>query len=183
MSDSDKKNRRRLINLNIKRQMQMRLIMKIMLIVIICILLSSSIFYIFSNQAIGQTWNAFHLKLHNMKQLLLPIVILATLMSIIVAVFMGIFFPNPFVGPIYRIERTIQSLSEGNLNQKIILRQKDEITDLASYVNCMSDKFREKILDLKDNIIKIAKLAEENNNEELVGEVKKLEENINWFKS
>ena len=183
MSDSDRKNRRRLINLNIKRKMQMRLIMKIMLIVIICIMLSSSIFYIFSNQAIGQTWNTFHIKLINMKQLLLPIVIVATIMSIIVAMFMGLFFPNPLVGPIYHIEKTIQSLSEGDLNQKIILRQKDEVMELAFYVNFMSDKFRDKILNLKDNIKKIAKIVEENNKEDLVKEVKELEESINWFKS
>lgn len=74
---------------------------------------------------------------------------------------LGLLFSHKIAGPIYRIEKTIDEISKGNLTLKIKLRQGDEFWDLADIINIMTDSFNKTIASGKDSIIKIQQDLEE----------------------
>ncbi|MFH0924363.1 MAG: methyl-accepting chemotaxis protein [bacterium] len=179
---SDSKKRRKLINLDIKRRMQIRLIIKILVVIFACIIVSSLIFYIYSNRAVDQNWRSFHVKLKNMKELLIPIIFLAGIMSTAIAVIISLFYPGPLVGPLYRIEKVVGLMTEGDLTQRIKLRQFDEYSELASLINFLLESQTEKILQLKKFSDKLKVLADKGDKQELLAEIGLLKEGLDWFK-
>lgn len=64
--------------------------------------------------------------------------------SVIVLVF-AILISHKFAGPIYRFEKTLQSISEGNLSQQVFLRKDDELLDLKDTINHMISNLQLKI--------------------------------------
>eukprot|EP01156_Anaeramoeba_ignava_P005910 Anaeramoba_ignava/a347284_143.p1 GENE.a347284_143~~a347284_143.p1 ORF type:complete len:219 (-),score=15.41 a347284_143:71-727(-) len=95
----------------------------------------------------------------NSKQLgqaLLPGVIIAELISIFVVAFICIFVTHTIAGPVYRMERVVRNVGEGDLTHFIKLRPKDELKDLADAMNEMTMGLRNKILTFKDSMAKIS---------------------------
>ena len=88
-------------------------------------------------------------------QALLPGVIIAELISIFVVAFICIFVTHTIAGPVYRMERVVRNIGEGDLTHFIKLRPKDELKDLADAMNEMTMGLRNKILNFKDSMAKI----------------------------
>ncbi len=57
-------------------------------------------------------------------------------------VLVGLFLSNRIAGPIYRIQRFIHRVSLGNYDNELVLREKDELQDLAETLNRMVSKLR-----------------------------------------
>ncbi len=85
-------------------------------------------------------------------QALLPGVIIAELISIFVVAFICIFVTHTIAGPVYRMERVVRNIGEGDLTHFIKLRPKDELKDLADAMNEMTMGLRNKVLNLKESI-------------------------------
>ncbi|MBL8991689.1 MAG: HAMP domain-containing protein [Spirochaetia bacterium] len=58
-------------------------------------------------------------------------------------------------GPIYRMERTLQGIQEGDLTLRVVLRDKDELTDLAEQFNQMTASLNQKINLIQQTIIQL----------------------------
>lgn len=56
---------------------------------------------------------------------------------------MGIFLSHKIAGPLFRIERTIRNITNGDLSEHIVLRKGDELSSLADVVNDLSERFKE----------------------------------------
>lgn len=52
---------------------------------------------------------------------------------------LGLLFSHKIAGPVYRIERTIYEIANGNLALRIKLRKGDELWDLADLINVMTE--------------------------------------------
>lgn len=52
-----------------------------------------------------------------------------------------LFLSHRIAGPFFRFERALDEMIEGNLSSKIILRRKDEGTELAQKINVFNEKF------------------------------------------
>lgn len=140
------KNRRSVINYSIKRQMQFRLLLRVMLIALIATGLTTAFFYFYSNQEIGQSFKQFHIQARSFLDLLLPAIIIALAIGIIMAFIMALFFPHRIAGPLYRMERELKErVGEGDLTVKFSLRKGDEVGDLADALNIMIEKLKLKI--------------------------------------
>ncbi|MEW6380644.1 MAG: HAMP domain-containing protein [bacterium] len=138
--------KRKWLNPGIKREMQLRIFIRILLIVVISSVISGSIFYLYSNRTIESTYRQFHVQLHNMRQVLIPWTLVALGLGGFAAFAAALFYPQKIAGPIYRLERKIQSIGRGNLNGEIRLRPGDELHDLAREINQMGVSLRERLL-------------------------------------
>lgn len=56
--------------------------------------------------------------------------------SILVLIF-SVFISHRFAGPIYRFEKTFESLSRGDLTHRVTLRKDDELFDVKDRINAM----------------------------------------------
>jgi methyl-accepting chemotaxis protein len=88
-------------------------------------------------------------------QALLPGVIIAELLSIFVVAFICIFVTHTIAGPVYRMERVVRNVGEGDLTHFTKLRPKDELKDLADAMNDMTMGLRNKVINLKENLAQI----------------------------
>jgi methyl-accepting chemotaxis protein len=61
------------------------------------------------------------------------------LLAIPIVFFLGIRQSHRIVGPINRIKRTLEAISNGDFSQRITLRQGDALEDLAKYINTMAE--------------------------------------------
>lgn len=121
-------------------------------------------------------------------QALLPGVIIAELISIFVVAFICIFVTHTIAGPVYRMEKVVRNIGEGDLTHFIKLRPKDELKDLADSMNEMTMGLRNKIIEFKDNVNKIQEgilLAKSNgsvsNLDEVLKSVSLMEESLRSF--
>ena len=80
------KNRRRIINFSVKRQMQLRIFAKILGITLIGVGLMAVVFYFFSSREIDSSYRQFHIHAKNFLDLLLPTVLLSVVLALIASV-------------------------------------------------------------------------------------------------
>jgi methyl-accepting chemotaxis protein len=74
---------------------------------------------------------------------------------------LGLLFSHRIAGPVYRIDKTLDDISKGNLGLKIRLREGDELVDLADTINNLTESFNKTVITDKDIVIKIEKDLEE----------------------
>jgi signal transduction histidine kinase len=75
---------------------------------------------------------------------------IGVLLVIIQIVLLTIFFSHKLAGPIYRFERLCHGLIQGDYTGEICLRRGDEMQNLASLLNEVIAKSRERIVGLRD---------------------------------
>lgn len=84
-------------------------------------------------------------------RILLSVILVTPLVTLI-----GIFLSHRIAGPIYRMERFMDSLTAGDLTSRIYLRRGDELMTVASSINRLADSFESTIRDLKSRLNKLA---------------------------
>jgi methyl-accepting chemotaxis protein len=71
-----------------------------------------------------------------------------------VIIFFGVisvFISHKIAGPVYRLKKSLQDITEGNLNFKVKLRKWDDLKDLAEHVNQLVEELRVFITTLKND--------------------------------
>lgn len=68
---------------------------------------------------------------------------------------LALLFSHRIAGPVYRIEKTLEDISKGNLGMKIRLREGDELVDLADMINNLTENFNKTVRLDKDIVVKI----------------------------
>jgi methyl-accepting chemotaxis protein len=102
----------------------------------------------------------------------LGLIILATIVVML-------FISHKIAGPLFRFEKELREVGEGDLTKDIILRKKDQITDMADSLNKMSARLREKILAIQTEVECIIESASEQKSpERLTEELKSLHQMI-----
>lgn len=135
--------KRKLLNFSIKRDMQFKIIGKIFLLLFGCLLLSGAIFYQFANQEITSSFQMFHIKARNFLDFLFPVVLSSFAISLVAGVIGSLFFPKPFAGGLYRIEKDLHKVIDTNdLTVQIKLRNGDHLIPLAEQVNQLLNDIR-----------------------------------------
>ncbi len=121
-------------------------------------------------------------------QALLPGVIIAELISIFVVAFICIFVTHTIAGPVYRMEKVVRNIGEGDLTHFIKLRPKDELKDLADAMNEMTMGLRNKVISFKESVSNIRDgitLAKSTGNmgklDEIMKSVESMEESLHSF--
>jgi len=72
-------------------------------------------------------------------------ILLSLLLITPLVVLIGIFLSHRIAGPIYRIEKTLSAIAEGDIASRITLRKRDELKSLADGINLVIDSLRSKV--------------------------------------
>jgi methyl-accepting chemotaxis protein len=140
------KNRRRRLNFSVKRQMQIRLFIKILGIALIGVGIMAVVFYFYSDREINSSFRQFHVHANNFLDLLLPAVVSSLVVALIVSIVITLFLPIKIAGPLFRIERDVkEKVNKGDLTVRFKLRKGDELGDLADSLNVCLETLRQKI--------------------------------------
>ena len=99
----DGKNRRKALNFSIKKQMQIRLFIKILGIILIGVGLMAVIFYFYSNREINSSYRQFHIHADNFLDLLRPAVLASLVLSLLASIAITVFLPIKIDVPLFMI--------------------------------------------------------------------------------
>ncbi len=137
---------RKMLNLTVNRQLQLRLLVKVLGIVVVGIGIMAAVFYYYSNREISESYRQFHVQAKNFLDFLWPAVISSLVIASIAAVIITLFLPQKIAGPLYRIEKDLTDrISTGDLTVQVILRKGDDVTALADALNKTISTLRGKV--------------------------------------
>lgn len=153
-----KDNRRKTIMIN--KRFQLALIAKFLLVNLSILVIFGLFLYFFFDSEIEANLYSAHVAYHNMKDMLLPIIITLSILNIMISsIFITLFvFYASFriAGPLYRFDVAIKEIYQGNLKPLLTLRKKDELyafsqtlEQMAHYFVVSADKSKLIITDLK----------------------------------
>lgn len=127
--------KRKLVNLNVKRRLQLWLLLRIGGIIILTSIISALILYGYARHETINTFYQAHIKIRRVSDLLLPVVLSGSAISLISGALLALFLPQKIAGPLYRIEQELNKVKAGDFRTKIRLRTKDTLVNFTSQIN------------------------------------------------
>ncbi len=152
MTKKEKKvfHKRKKLNLKIKQDFQIWLLVRIMGTVLLTIGVAAVILYFYSRTVVDTDYLSFAPEVRKVSEVLLPVLLAASLTSIIVGLLLALFLPQKIAGPIFRIEQDLLQIRTGDLTKVITLRCADVLKELAQSVNMAMHDIRIMINDVKE---------------------------------
>lgn len=114
-------------------------------------------------------------------------ILLTILLMLPLIIVIGVFASHKIAGPIFRIERFLNSMADGSYNEQLTLRRNDELVTLANGINRVVDSIKASVKDERDKLATISlslenlrKISESKpiNQTELDQELDKLNEQV-----
>jgi hypothetical protein len=163
MSNS-KTERKPLQHFFVKRQLQMRMIYKIVfavlittIIALLCIFIVYFVKYdtvvVYRLDKITQDLTREHIFF-----LILPAFLFSALVNIVVASGIGLYASRKYAIPIYKLEHWSSLLLKGKLTALLQFREKEEIRELSSKCNELTHFFRERLFSIKKQVEELKKI-------------------------
>jgi len=152
-------------NFFIKKDFQGKMILGFFLFVIGSIVLFTVILGMFSADSITMSYDNNNLQLGQTPVMLLKNALAANWIFIIfggaLLVLAALIVSHRIAGPQFRFEKALTNMLDGNLNDTIYLRTKDEGDSLASKINSFNSQLSQKIKDIDTNSQTIEELIEQ----------------------
>jgi len=147
---SPKRFKRKKLNLAVKREFQIWLLIRIVGVVIVSALAAVLILYFYSRQEISATFYSAHIQLRRVSDLLFPVIATGACVSLVSGMVLALFLPQKLAGPVYRVQKGLAAIKAGDLTEKIVLRRNDTLVDLADSVNETTGSLRARIQEIKE---------------------------------
>lgn len=141
---------RKKLNLGVKQEFQRWLLLKVLFAVVISALIAACVLYFYARQEVVGSFFDAHVKLRRVSELLLPVVVAGSMVSLLAGGLLALFLPQKIAGPIFQIERGLKLIKNGDLTFSIQLRSDDTLQDFAETVNQTIGAVRGRVQDLKD---------------------------------
>ena len=173
------KNKRKKLNLNVKREFQKWLLLRMTAQVLLSSLVAAVILYFYARSEITDSFYSAHVTIRRVSDLLLPVIAAGSAVSFLGTLLVVIFLPQRIAGPLYRIEKRLEALQEGDLRSQIKLRRNDILQDMAATVNNCTGSLQKKIKMAQERQEEFAKNLQESakNSDAFV----KLKKNLDGF--
>jgi methyl-accepting chemotaxis protein len=142
--------KRKKLNLRVKQDFQMWLLIRVMGTVLVAIATASVILYFYSKSVVDADFLSHAEKVRKISEILPPVLLAASLTSLLAGLLLALFLPQKIAGPIFRVEQDLQLIREGDLTKKITLRCGDVLKELAEHVNLTVADFRQLLQELKE---------------------------------
>ena len=175
--------KRKTINLEVKRRFQRWLMVRILGIIVLSSLVAALILYFYARQELTTSFFDAHVKIRRVSDLLLPVVIAGSVVSLIGGVILATFLPQKIAGPLYRIEQDLLIIKEGDLTKVITLRPEDILIDLAGDVNEVIDQVRSMVDKVKGECHTAQQYLAENNQDSAKQTMGRLADELERFKT
>ena len=179
---SEEHQKRKTINLKVKRQFQRWLLLRILGLIVVSSLVAALILYFYARQELTTSFFDAHVKIRRVSDLLLPVVIAGSVVSLIGGVVLAVFLPQKIAGPLFRIEQDLLIIKDGDLTKVITLRPEDLLTDLAAEVNEATEQVRSMVEKIKGECSAAQQYLVENNQDLAQQTMGRLAEELEKFK-
>ncbi len=103
----------------------------------------------------------------NLSELIWPVMLLSVIVSGAAIYIFGLFFSHKMAGPVYRLRTDIAEMTDGDLERKVSLREKDYFQLLATDINCLRQHWLDSILEMKTINKKLNDISNEDQKEQL----------------
>lgn len=138
----------------INKSFQTRFILKFCILVVIgCIIFGVSL-YLFSKPTVTTSFENSRLVLKSTADFILPALVSTTIIVIIVTgiacIIVVLFISHKIAGPMYRFEKSTETIGAGDFTLVVRLRSHDELKALAKDFNDMIEKLRAHTVEIKE---------------------------------
>lgn len=175
------KHKRKKLNLNVKREFQKWLLLRMTAQVLLSSLVAAAILYFYARNEITDSFYSAHVTIRRVSDLLLPVIAAGSAVSFLGTLIVVIFLPQRIAGPLYRIEKRLEELKEGDLRSEIKLRRNDILQDMAATLNDCTGSLQKKIKLAQENQAQLEKTFRKT--AEADDAFGKLKENLDSFKT
>ncbi|RMG03666.1 MAG: methyl-accepting chemotaxis protein [Nitrospirae bacterium] len=152
-------------NYFIKRDLQGRYIFSFFLFVTLGSILFALIFSTLTSGTLTMTYENYKLQIGKTPVILLREFISAHWIFLItggvLVTVLSMFLTHRFAGPVFRFEKTLQSIIDGKLDFAVRLRKKDEAKEIAELFNRLIETLNRDISSLKNEVAILEKLLDE----------------------
>lgn len=167
----------------IKKDFQFRFILKFCLLVFIGVVISTVLLFLFSQDTLTSSFQQSRLVIKKTGLAILPSLVYTNLITLglitLATIIVTLFVSHKIAGPMFRFEKELKDVGQGDLTKKVIVRKKDQITELADCLNNMIGDLRAKVLDIQTEVGHIRQSASRQNAPKgLVEELNRLHQKI-----
>lgn len=156
---SNKTTRHPFRNFFLKKSMQFRIITTILFIVFLTSCFTTLILSIIYN-ARFQDGNFYYmsndimqdLELKSILTIVIPALITAQLISLIIAIAIGMFSSRKAAVPVYKLEKWAIQLKKGRLNTHLGFRETNDMKDLTIQCNALADTYKQFFSDIDQSL-------------------------------
>jgi methyl-accepting chemotaxis protein len=150
--------RKPISNFIIKREIQSRIIFSIVIAMIVTGVLTSVLLALYYNSKSAQ--GTFYFMSNNVRQdlelasflgVILPALIVAQMVSFVIAIAVALFSSRQVAVPIFKMEKWAERLAEGDLRTKLSFRERDKFHDLSMQCNKVNDYYLAIFSQIKDS--------------------------------
>lgn len=127
--------KRKKLNIGVKREFQRWLLVRILGAVMFSALVAALVLYFYARQELGESFYTAHITVRRVSDLLLPVILAGSAVSLLSGILIALFLPQKIAGPLFRVEQDLRRLAAGDLTVKIVLREDDTLQDFAAAVN------------------------------------------------
>lgn len=148
----------------IKMRSQFKFVTHFCMSVLVGAIISAAVFYFYTYNELGGSHSQALLTLLGLRQNILPamvitggiVVVFATLAVLLITLINS----HGIAGPIYKLERSIESIGGGDFSLRIKFRKGDAVNGLADGINSASESLDTKISDISREMKEIRVEAE-----------------------
>ena len=167
----------------IQKEFQFKFILKFCMVLFIGIIVSTGLLFFLSKDTLTSSFEQSRLVIKNTAFAILPSVFLSNLITLALITFASIvvtlLVSHKLAGPLFRFQKELDQIGEGNLTKTIQLREKDQIAAMAESLEQMRVSLQRKIAATKEEVEKIIESASGKDvPPELVKQLNQLHQNI-----
>ena len=152
MEKKDSKfHKRKKLNLKVKQDFQTWLLVRIMGTSMVTIIIASILLYLYSKGVVDAEYLSFKTDVRRVSEVLLPVLIAASLTSIVCGLVIALFLPQKIAGPLFRIEQDMLQVSKGDLTNSITLRCADIFKEHSETINMAVGNIGNMVKDVKES--------------------------------
>lgn len=139
-------------NYFVKPGFQTKLTIIILLIVVIVANIVGGIIYgiLSGSTVIEQLARIFEVE--NQKDLLLPVVLFSEVIAVLLVAFIGLFVSHTMAGPVYRFEKVLEDVANGELDSHFHLRTSDEFHEMEHSINTLIASLNSKFAEIRSHL-------------------------------
>jgi methyl-accepting chemotaxis protein len=143
----------------VQKDFQFKFILKFCIVLLIGIIISTGLLFLFSMNTLTSSFEQSRLVIKNTAFAIIPSVFLSNLITLalitLVTIIVTLIISNKLAGPLFRFQKELKEIGEGNLTQVIKLRKNDQITAIADSLNQMRTGLKNSILSIKEEVEQI----------------------------
>ncbi len=149
----------------IKKRYQFYFILKFCLIILLGGVISTLMVAFLSKGTVTSSFESGRLVVRDTAEVILPTVILTNAVTVgvisVIALLTVLYVSHKIAGPMFRFEKELAAISEGDLTIEVLLRKEDQIVALSLALNKMTKALREKVSAIESEILKFQELAKQ----------------------